>query len=238
MVLITYGDQISEAGWSPLACLQRFLLEHRLNELITTLHVLPFFPHSSDDGFAVSDYREVAPTVGSWPDLGVLSQSFDLMCDLVLNHCSTRHRWFQDFLLDRTPGSGYFIEADPQADFSLVARPRSTPLLTPFKSVQGNRHVWTTFSDDQVDLNWRNPDVLLEMLDTLLFYVCQGVKIIRLDAIAYLWKSPGTACIHLPEAHAVVKVMRTLLDVLAPGRLLVTETNVPHRENVSYFGDG
>ena len=238
VVLITYGDQLSGTGWSPLACLQRFLLEHQLNELVTTLHILPFFPHSSDDGFAVIDYREVDPAVGSWPDIGVLSQSFDLMFDLVLNHCSTHHRWFQDYLVDRTPGSGYFIEADPRADYSLVARPRCTPLLTPFQTGRGERQVWTTFSDDQVDLNWRNPDVLLEMLDTLLFYVCQGARIIRLDAVAYLWKTLGTACIHLPEAHAAIKVMRILLDALAPGRLLLTETNVPHHENVSYFGEG
>ena len=197
------------------------------------------FSHSSsDDGFAVTDYREVDSTVGSWHDIQVLGQSFDLMFDLVLNHCSARHPWFQHYLAGRQPYSGYFIEADPLGDYGTVTRPRSTPVLTPFQTASGERHLWTTFSADQVDLNWANPDVLVEMLETLLFYVQNGARIIRLDAVAYVWKMMGTSCIHLPQAHVVVKVMRMLLEAAAPGRLLLTETNVPHHENVSYFGEG
>ena len=236
VVLIAYGDQVSDHGCSPLACLQRFLLNHQLHKLVTTLHILPFFPYSSDDGFAVINYREVDPAIGSWADIRRLNESFALMFDLVLNHCSTRHQWFQDCLADRPPFRDYFLEVDPQADCSRVTRPRSSSLLTPFQTAAGTRHLWTTFSDDQVDLNWRNPHLLVEMLDTLLFYVQQGARIIRLDAVAYLWKSLGTSCIHLPESHAVVRLMRALLDIVAPGRLLLTETNVPHPENVSYFG--
>ena len=209
-----------------------------MDGLFSTLHILPFFPSSSDDGFAVTDYRVVDPTVGSWHDIQVLDQSFDLMFDLVLNHCSARHPWFQHYLAGRQPYRGYFLEADPLGDYGTVTRPRSTPVLTPFQAAGGERHLWTTFSADQVDLNWANPDVLAEMLDTLLFYVQHGARIIRLDAVAYVWKMRGTSCIHLPQAHVVVKLMRTLLEAVAPDRLLVTETNVPHAENVSYFGKG
>ncbi len=238
VILITYADQISEPGHTPLTTLWRFLRQHQLEGLFSTLHILPFFPSSSDDGFAVTDYRVVDPTVGSWHDIQVLDQSFDLMFDLVLNHCSARHPWFQHYLAGRQPYRGYFMEADPRGDYGTVTRPRSTPVLTPFQAAGGERHLWTTFSADQVDLNWANPDVLAEMLDTLLFYVQHGARIIRLDAVAYVWKMRGTSCIHLPQAHVVVKLMRTLLEAVAPDRLLVTETNVPHAENVSYFGKG
>lgn len=238
VVLITYGDQIQQPGRSPLASLDDFLHEHRLSELIDTVHLLPFFPFSSDDGFSVIDYRQVDPRLGSWDDVGKLSQSCSLMFDLVLNHCSQQSAWFQHYLTGRDPYDKYFVEADPEADLSGVTRPRSTPVLTPFETSRGPRHVWTTFSSDQVDLNFANPNVLIEMLDILLFYVSQGARIIRLDAIAYLWKEIGTSCIHLPETHTVVKLMRDLLDEFAPGTILLTETNVPHEENVSYFGDG
>ncbi len=160
------------------------------------------------------------------------------MFDLVLNHCSQESQWFQDYLEGTKPYDGYFIETTPDTDISGVTRPRSLPLLTEFDTQGGKKHVWTTFSDDQVDLNFANPEVLREMLDVLLFYVQQGARIIRLDAIAYLWKTIGTTCIHLPQTHAVVKLMRLLLDAVAPGTILLTETNVPHAENVSYFGDG
>jgi len=96
--------------------------------------------------------------------------------------------------------------------------------------------VWTTFSEDQIDLNYAHPPVLLKVLEILLFYVEKGAQLIRLDAIAYLWKEVGTSCIHLEETHRVVKLMRCVLDAVAPGVTLITETNVPHEENISYFG--
>ncbi len=238
VVLITYGDQISDDSSPPLSCLQRFLEQHRVAQAINTVHILPFFPYSSDDGFSVIDYRVVDPDLGTWKEVSELGQSFDLMFDLVLNHCSQHHEWFQQFRESRDPYHGYFHAVDPSVDLSAVTRPRSSPVLTPYETKQGTAHVWTTFSDDQVDLNFSNPDVLLEMLDILLFYVQQGARVIRLDAIAYLWKRPGTSCIHLSETHEVVKLMRDVLDVIAPATILLTETNVPHDENVSYFGDG
>ena len=167
-----------------------------------------------------------------------LAGQVDLMFDLVLNHVSRRSQWFQRYLEGSSPYDRYFIEVDPQADVSQVTRPRSLPLLTPVQTARGERHVWTTFSADQMDLNFAEPAVLLEMLDLLLFYAAEGARIIRLDAIAYLWKKIGTSCIHLPQTHEVVKLMRSVLADVAPHVLLLTETNVPHAENIAYFGAG
>jgi len=236
-VLITYGDSITSAAERPLVALARFL-EQRVGDAVSTIHILPFFPSSSDDGFSVVHFRNVHPDVGGWGDVQALCARYSLMFDLVLNHVSRSSNWFRDFELGVAPSRDFFIAVDPKEDLSAVVRPRTHPLLTPVKTRTGDRLVWTTFSDDQVDLNYANPDVLFEMLDLLLFYISKGARIIRLDAIAYLWKKPGTPCIHLPETHDVVKLMRDLLDIVAPDVLLLTETNVPHAENVSYFGAG
>lgn len=237
-VLITYGDQIRAADEPPLQTLRRFLVDHRLTDCVNTVHLLPCFPYTSDDGFSVSDYKSINPNLGSWDDVKQLGQQVELMFDLVLNHCSQQHAWFQRFLAGEPPYDRYFVTADPASDLSRVTRPRSHPLLTPFPTSRGTQHVWTTFSADQVDLNFASPDVLLAMLDVLLFYVQQGARIIRLDAIAYLWKQIGTSCIHQEQTHEIVKLLRDVLETVAPGVLLITETNVPHQENVSYFGDG
>lgn len=236
-LLITYGDMVQRDGEAPLATLRRFLAE-RLDRAARIVHILPFFPWTSDDGFSVRDYREVDPDVGTWDDIRALAADRDLMFDLVLNHCSARSDWFQNYLRGQDPGRDYFIEVEPGADVSEVVRPRSTPLLTPFETSRGERLVWTTFSDDQVDLDFSNPDVLIEFIDILLMYLEQGARLVRLDAIAYLWKQLGTSCIHLPQTHEVVKLMRDVVDLAAPHAILLTETNVPHRENVSYFGGG
>ena len=238
VVLIAYADQVSQDGQPPLSTLKSFLASHRLDECLGTLHILPFYPYSSDDGFSVIDYRAVDPPVGNWDDVRRLNEHVDLMFDLVLNHASQHSRWFQDYRAGVEPFSRFFIEAAPDQDLSAVTRPRSLPLLTPFETSRGTRHLWTTFSADQIDLNFAEPDVLVEMLDVLLCYVQRGARFVRLDAIAYLWKETGTSCIHLPETHEVVKLMRDVLDAVAPHVVLLTETNVPHEENVSYFGQG
>ena len=237
-VLITYGDQVRDEAGPPLSALRRFLEDHQLDRSLSTVHLLPFFPYSSDDGFSVIDYDVVDTDLGDWSDVSALGESFDLMFDLVLNHCSSRHVWFRKFLEGDARCSTYFITPVDESGLSGVTRPRSTPLLTEYSTANGPQNVWTTFSADQVDLNFANPDVLLEMLAVLLRYVRDGARIVRLDAIAYLWKTPDTSCVHLPETHEVVKLMRTLLDAVAPRTILLTETNVPHAENVSYFGDG
>ena len=236
-ILITYGDQIGEPGGEPppLQTLADFL-DAELAECINGVHILPCFPYSSDDGFSVIDYTRIDPALGDWGDVERLGRRYRLMLDFVANHMSQHSAWFQAYRRRETPYDGYFIEADPAADLSQVVRPRALPLLTAVRTAQGLRHVWTTFSADQIDLDYANPAVLLAMTEVLLHYVAHGAEIIRLDAIAYLWKEVGTPCIHLPQTHGVVKLWRAMLDAIAPHVLLITETNVPHADNISYFG--
>ena len=242
VVLITYGDQVSSSNEneSPLQTQFRFLQQWQLVDLINTIHFLPFFPYSSDDGFSVIDYRSIDPAIGTWSDIREIGEKFRLMFDFVINHVSQESDWFQSFLAGKPPFDRYFIEVDPTLDLSCVTRPRSLPLLHAFETIDGEgaKHVWTTFSRDQVDLNYATPELLAEVVEILLEYVKHGARIIRLDAIAYLWKEVGTNCIHLPQTHEIVKLFRDVLDVVAPHVLLLTETNVPHDENVSYFGGG
>jgi len=236
-VLITYGDQVRRSGEAPLRTLHAFLCTH-LREAVNTVHLLPFYPYTSDDGFSVVDYHKVDPALGDWEDIYALRQDFKLMFDAVINHVSAGSPWFQAFLRDEAPYCNYFITVPPGTDLSGVVRPRTTPLLTPFNTPSGTKYVWTTFSSDQIDLNFHTPAVLLEVLAVLLEYVVRGASILRLDAVTYLWKELGTSCVHHPKAHRALQLIRTVMDAVAPGTVLLTETNVPHAENVSYFGDG
>ena len=236
-VLITYADQLGEPHVFPLRTLTQFC-ERYLSGLVSSVHILPFYPYSSDDGFSVIDYREVNPEFGHWGHISQLGRTFRLMFDAVINHASVQHDWFQGFLRDDPAYRDYFIVVEGNPDLSQVVRPRALPLLTTFETSSGPKKVWTTFSADQVDLNFQNPNVLLEIIDTLLFYMAQGAQLIRLDAIAYLWKEIGTSCIHLPQTHRIIKLFRAVLDAVAPPVLLITETNVPHQDNISYFGSG
>jgi len=221
-----------------LQALHRFYREY-FRELINSVHILPFHPYTSDYGFSVVDYYQVNPGLGDWPDIEKLAGDARLMFDAVVNHVSKSSYWFRQYLAGDSDFSGWFIEVDPGEDLSLVTRPRSSPLLTEFTGADGkSRHVWTTFSEDQVDLNVANPDVLLALLKVLLFYVSEGARYIRLDAVAYLWKDAGTSCINLPQTHDIVRLMRRLFDDVNPDVLLITETNVPHKENIAYLGNG
>lgn len=236
VLLITYGDTISNGDRPPLSVLAEFLETH-LSDTITGVHILPFFPYSSDDGFAIIDYLKVNAELGSWADIKRIATNFNLMADLVINHISSQHEWFEQFKQNERPGCNYFITADPSEDLSQVVRPRSSPLLTPVETAKGEKHVWTTFSADQVDVNFENPDVLIEYVKIILAYVEAGARYIRLDAVGFLWKKQGTDCIHLPETHAMVRLFREILQLIDPGISLITETNVPNRENLSYFGN-
>ncbi|MEW8385251.1 MAG: alpha-amylase family glycosyl hydrolase, partial [Candidatus Thiodiazotropha taylori] len=236
-VLIGYGDSIQYPGMTPLSSLKQFL-DRRLNGVFSMVHVLPFFPYSSDDGFSVSDFRSVNPELGDWQDIRELGENFSLLFDLVLNHMSREHLWFVNFVHDEEPGRDYVVQVSPDENLSMVVRPRSTPLLSRVRTPRGMLDVWATFSNDQIDLNYANPEVLLEFIDILLDYIRRGARAVRLDAVAFLWKEIGTSCIHLPQTHEVIKLFRTLLDVLEPGAILLTETNVPHQENISYFDQG
>lgn len=237
IILITYGDMVTRAGEAPLETLRAFL-EPRIVPLVNTVHILPFYPYTSDDGFSVVDYFAVNPDLGTWNDIGRFHNRFRMMFDAVFNHISVSSTWFQGFLRGEAPYDDFFVTADPAWDLSAVRRPRALPLLTRFDTAAGEKYVWTTFSADQADVNAANPELLLELLRALLFYVRHGADLIRLDAIAYLWKVVGTNCIHLPETHMVIQIMRDVLDMVAPDVPLITETNVPHHENISYFGDG
>jgi glycosidase len=232
--MITYGDQFQGQDGPPLEYLQKFS-EKYLKGIVSGIHILPFFPYTSDDGFSVVDYRQVHPDWGDWNHIQALGERFGLMSDLVLNHCSASSVYFKEYL---EKDNGFFIDADPEEDWSYIVRPRALPLLTPYETAHGKKHIWTTFSADQVDLNFANPKVLLEMLDVLLFHVQMGIKIIRLDAIAYLWKEKGHPSIHHPKTHQVVQLFRAVIEKICPWVVILTETNVPHKENISYFGNG
>ena len=236
-VLITYGDQFSEKGKTPLKGLKKFI-DRYIGNSISTIHILPFYPYSSDDGFSVIDYKIVDPKLGTWKDIASIGKKHKLMADLVLNHCSAKSLWFKKFLECDQKYKNFFITANPDTDLSMVFRPRALPLLTPYDTAEGKKHVWTTFSADQVDLNFANPEVLEEMLLIFLLYIRHGVSIVRLDAIAYLWKETGHTCLHHEKTHAVVKLFREVVKTFAPWVIIITETNVSHKENLSYFGNG
>ena len=243
-VLITYGDLLNGDKTYPLETLANFLREvPRFKDIINTLHILPFFPYSSDRGFSVQDFRAVDPKLGSWQDIGVLNQNYQLMFDAVFNHISSESEAFQEMLNGNPLFKDIFTvyhspdELTPEQR-ALIVRPRTSDVLTQFQAIDGPIWVWTTFSPDQIDLNFRNPQVLLEILETLLIYIRHGADIIRLDAVTYLWEEPGTSCASLEQTHEVVKLFRDVLKIIAPAVAIITETNVPHAENVSYFGDG
>ena len=236
-ILITYGDQVQSLNEKPLQSLGKFCKQY-MSDIVNGIHILPFYPWTSDDGFSVVDYRKVDSALGDWEDISSMQSHFRLMFDGVINHISSQSEWFRGFLQDDPRYRDYFITIEGQPNLSQVVRPRALPLLTPFHTPSGEKRVWTTFSEDQVDLNFKNPEVLLEILDILLMYAERGAMFIRLDAIAYLWKEIGTTCIHLPQTHAVIQFLRAAMNEAAPHVHLITETNVPHADNISYFGDG
>lgn len=237
VVLITYADQVTQPDRRPLESLHEFLVSH-VAGTISGLHLLPMYPATSDDGFAVADYLSVDPRVGTWRDVLRLGNDFRLMLDAVFNHVSASNPWFRRWRAGDPAFRDFFVTVPDGVDLTRVTRPRATPLLTPVETVDGVRKVWTTFSPDQVDLNYANPEVLLAVTEVLLAYIGYGAQILRLDAVAFLWKRLETACVHLPETHEIIRLWRTIVETVAPGALLITETNVPHAENMSYFGDG
>jgi sucrose phosphorylase len=241
VILITYGDLILSEGEPPLRVLSRILTQYFNN--ITTIHLLPFFPYSSDRGFSVTDFEEVDSRIGTWEDVEALADRYELMFDGVINHVSSQSRWFQEFLDGNPDYQDVFTcfstrDAVSQDHLRMILRPRSSDLLTPYRTLNGMRYVWTTFSRDQVDLNYRNPRVFLRVLAILLHYVRRGADLIRLDAVTYLWSELGTSSAHLWQTHSMIQLIRAVLNVVAPRVALISETNVPHKDNISYFGDG
>ncbi|WP_449546996.1 sugar phosphorylase [Lelliottia amnigena] len=238
VILITYADQFQKNDHNALPILTRFY-NRWLSSYFSHVHLLPFYPWSSDDGFSVVDYHRVAPKKGEWGDVAELKKSTHLMFDFVCNHMSAKSQWFENYLNQKPGFEDFFIAVDPDTDLSAVTRPRALPLLTPFTLADGSiRHLWTTFSDDQIDLNFASPQVLIAMVDVLLHYLIEGADYIRLDAVGFMWKVPGTTCLHLENTHRLIQLFRAITDVVAPGTVIITETNVPHKDNISYFGDG
>ena len=236
MVLITYGDSIIGDEQKPLQLLHGFLNKHCKGS-INSVHILPFFPYSSDDGFSVIDYSSVNDGLGEWEDINAISKDFRLMADLVINHCSARSPWFENFIKGEGKGSDYFFTSSPDEDISKVVRPRTSPLLREVETGNGKQHVWCTFSHDQVDLDFRNPEVLLAFISIIRQYLDEGVRLFRLDAVAFLWKKPGTSCINLLETHECIRLLRCLIEHAQHDAVVITETNIPNQQNLSYFGN-
>ncbi|EAH4061662.1 alpha-amylase [Listeria monocytogenes] len=232
--LIAYGDSIFEKNKHPLQTLNEFLQEYA-QDVITDVHLLPIFPSTSDDGFSVTDYKQIDEQLGDWDDVQKMSENFRVMLDFVANHMSKSSDWFKRFSDNEAPYNQFFIEKNSQFDYKNVTRPRTSPL---FHKYENGKELWTTFSEDQLDLNVRNIDCLVALTDVLLFYASKQATSIRLDAIGFLWKTSGTTCMHLPETHEIITLWRLLIDELYPNLQIITETNVPHEENISYFGDG
>jgi glycosidase len=238
IVLITYADQFYEDGEAALSTFKK-MYDSYFGNVFEIVHLLPFYPYSSDDGFSVIDYKGVNPINGDWKEVQRLSTSTRLMFDYVCNHISAKSEWFQEYLKNNKNYKNFFIEVDSTFNTTNVIRPRSTSLITKFELENGEtKNVWTTFSEDQIDLNFRNPRVLLEMIDILLFYIEQGAEYIRLDAVGFMWKEDSTTCMHLEKTHELIKLFRDIVDLTSEGTVIITETNVPHLDNISYFGNG
>lgn len=236
VALITYGDSVQSPDAAPLVTLRRFL-NHYLKGVVSWVHILPFHPWTSDDGFAVLDYSSINEALGGWADISAIADDYRLMADLVLNHCSSRSAWFENFRRGEEPGANYFFVPPKGFDASRVVRPRTTPLLTPVVTAQGERQVWCTFSPDQVDFDFRNPGVVEEFLRIIRHFLDAGVRVFRLDAVAFLWKESGSPCISLPQTHELIRLFRTLIECAQADAIVITETNVPNTENLSYFGN-
>ncbi len=236
-VLITYADSVKKKGEPTLVTL-RGLLSNYFKDISSVVHILPFLKSTSDGGFAVSSHKHLDEKFGDWSDLNRLSKNHILMADLVLNHVSSSHPWVQQFIKSQEPGLSNIYAPSQKLDWSNVIRPRSSSLFSQINTLDGEKLVWTTFGPDQVDLNWKNPKVILEFLNLIVSYVKNGIKWFRLDAVGFIWKEPGTTCLHLPEAHLIIKTLRIqLLNLLSDG-ILITETNVPQKENLSYLEAG
>lgn len=236
--LITYGDSFVDKNRAPLSVLKE-VVDETLKESITDIHLLPMFPYTSDDGFSVTDYLQINPSLGDWENINDLSKDYRLMFDFVANHMSKRSDWFQQFLNNDAQFQMSFVEKEENFDFSNVIRPRVSPLFHSFMNDNGDvKEVWTTFSEDQVDVNVKDPKMLARLTGVLLEYLSKGASSVRLDAIGFLWKESGTTCMHLPQTHAIIKMWRTIIDEWFPNTQIITETNVPHQDNISYFGNG
>ena len=236
LLLISYGDNLKNKNEVPLKALKNFFKKN-LKTYFEILHVLPFYPSSSDGGFSVTDHKNVNKDLGTWHDIRSLSKHASIMADLILNHSSIKGKWFNSFIKGKEDYKNFFFTIDDNFDFSKVIRPRDHKLIQIYNYKKKNNKLWCTFSHDQIDLNFKDPFVLIEFIEIVLLLLSKGVTTFRLDAVAFIWKKNGTSCVNLPETHEIVKLLRLIVNYINPHALIVTETNLPRKENLSYFGN-
>jgi amylosucrase len=223
-----------------------------LQELgITYLHLLPFLKMragANDGGFAVSSYREVEPELGNMADLARLAgqlraAGISLCADLLCNHTSDDHEWALRAKAGEAAYRAYYLTFESEEE-TKAFEPHLKQVFA--ASAPGNftycpqmqRWVWTTFYPYQWDLDYANPAVLQEMAHAMLHLANQGVEVFRLDSAPFLWKQKGSDCQNLPQAHAIIQVLRALAAIAAPGVLLKAEAIVPAAQLVDYLGVG
>lgn len=223
-----------------------------LKELgVTYLHLMPLLkprPGPNDGGYAVADYRAVNPELGTMDDLERLARDLrangiSLCIDLVCNHTAKEHEWAQRAMAGDPDYQAYYLMYPDRTMPDAFERtlPEVFPDFKPGNFTyyeEIDRWVWTTFNEYQWDLNYGNPAVLLEMLDNILYLANQGVELLRLDAVAFMWKRLGTDSQNQPEAHDILQVFRALSRIAAPGLLLKAEAIVPPPKLVPYLGRG
>ena len=236
-IVICYGDSVFSSSQKHLLKNFQSFFQKKLNKFFDTVHFLPFYPSSSDSGFAVKDHYKIDSRLGNWSDITKFSKKNDVMADIVINHSSARGLWFKNFLKDKKPGKDYFLKVNSNFNVSKVIRPRDHQLLKKIDIFKQPEYLWRTFSPDQLDMNFKNPAVLIRFIKIMINLVNHGVTIFRLDAIAYLWKESGTKCINLKETHEIIKLFRLICNLLNVESIIVTETNLPEKENISYFGN-
>ena len=234
-LVICYGDSVYSEKKKSIRVFQSFF-QKKLKNYFNTIHFLPFYPSSSDSGFAVKDHYKIEKRIGNWSDIKKISKSSHVMADIVINHSSARGLWFKNFLKKKRPGKDYFLTVNSKFNTSKVVRPRDHKLLKKIDIFGKSDFLWRTFSADQIDLDFKNPSVLLRFIKIMVHLVSNGVTIFRLDAIAYLWKKNGTNCINLKQTHEIVKLFRLISNLLNVETIIITETNLPEKENLSYFG--
>ena len=235
-LVICYGNSVTDGNKKSLKVFNKFYKKYLKNNF-DSVHFLPFYPSSSDSGFAVKDHYKIEPRLGSWKDVKLISKNCNLMADLVINHSSARGLWFSNFLKNKSPGKDYFFTVDKNFNSKKVIRPREHKLLKKIKLSNETKYLWRTFSPDQIDLNFKNPKVLIRFIKIIFNLINNGVRIFRLDAIAYLWKENGNTCINHTNTHNIIKFIRLVFNLLKTECIIITETNLPEKENLSYFGN-
>ena len=224
---------------------------HYFQELgINLIHIMPILTcpdGQSDGGYAVSDYHKVDSRVGSLKDLEKLSSELEkreilLTLDVVVNHTSNQHKWAKKARRGEKKYQDYYYMFDTREvpDMFEQTMPEIFPETAPGNFTwdeEMQKWVMTVFNDFQWDLNYSNPAVFIEMLDIILFWSNKGADIIRLDAVAFLWKKIGSTCQNEREAHLILQLLKDCCQVTAPGVLFIAEAIVAPVEITKYFGE-